>query len=78
MENELLAHVKENPNTVEAYIMRPGMVLAKDANIRDMIRSLAPSVKVDVLAKMMLKMALDGFRDRVIENPTINQQGGTM
>ena len=78
MENELLAHVQENPDTFETYIMRPGMVLAKDANIRDMIRSLAPSVKVDVLAKVMLKVALDGSRDRVIENSTINQQGGKM
>lgn len=43
------------------YIMRPGMVLAKEANLRDMVRGLAPSVTVNVLAKAMVKMALDGW-----------------
>ncbi|KAL7916748.1 hypothetical protein GGI35DRAFT_485892 [Trichoderma velutinum] len=74
-ETELLAHAKENSDVFESYIMRPGMVLAKDFNLRDMVRGLGPSLPVDVLAKAMQKVALEGHQKDTIENSMITAEG---
>ncbi|KAL9079234.1 MAG: hypothetical protein Q9157_001852 [Trypethelium eluteriae] len=71
VENELIAHADEHPNDFETYIMRPGFVLAKDTNLRDMLKGLAPSVKVNVLASAMIKSALGGNEHQIVENSMI-------
>lgn len=73
-ETELLAHHKDNPDCFEAYIFKPGMVLAKQVNLRDFFRGLVPSVRVDVLSKIMVNVALDGFEEDTLDNTTINIQ----
>lgn len=40
--------------------MRPGMVLAKEPNLRDLVRGLGPSVKVDKLAAEMVRRVVNG------------------
>lgn len=71
MENELLAYAREHSDRFEAFIVRPGMVLARQANLRDMIRGLGPSVRVDTLAGMMLRTALEGSEDHILDNGSI-------
>ena len=75
VENELLAYAKEHPDTFEACIVRPGFVLKKETNVRDLVRELGPSVRVDVLAKVMLGAALNGNEQQILENSNINQLG---
>lgn len=53
--------------------MRPGFVLAKETNLRDMMRGFAPSVRVDVLAAAMIHVALNGSKDQTVENTAISQ-----
>ena len=72
VENELLAHAQKHQKSFEAYIMRPGLVLAKETNFKDLIRSMAPSVRVDRLAGLMVKTALDGADKQIFENSDIN------
>lgn len=53
--------------------MRPGLVLAKETSLRDLIRGLAPSVAVDKLAGVMVKKAVEeGNGNEVLENKDIN------
>ena len=40
--------------------MRPGFVLAKETNLRDLVRGLGPSIRVDKLASMMVTATLNG------------------
>ncbi|KAA8649581.1 uncharacterized protein ATNIH1004_002252 [Aspergillus tanneri] len=72
-ENALLKHAEKSQRAFESYIMRPGMVLTKQRTIGDFIRGLAPSVKVDVLAKAMVEIALHGNQSRIFENSTISE-----
>jgi hypothetical protein len=53
--------------------MRPGMVLSKETNMRSLVMGLGPSVRVDVLAAVMLGVALNGSEHQILENSTINQ-----
>lgn len=71
MENVLVAHEEENHDAFESYIMRPGMVLTKESSVVDWIRGAAPSVRVDVLAKAMINVAVQGGKDRIFENAEI-------
>lgn len=48
--------------------MRPGLVLAKESNFRDMIRGMGPSVRVDRLAGLMVKTAVEGADKQIFEN----------
>ena len=72
VENELLQHGSQHPKSFETYIMRPGLVLAKEANLRDFFRQMGPSVKVDRLAIMMVRTALDGSEKQILENTDIS------
>ncbi|KAL8993111.1 MAG: hypothetical protein Q9169_006591 [Polycauliona sp. 2 TL-2023] len=67
VENELLAHAKNNQDVFEVCIMRPGMVLAKETSLRDMVRGLGPSVGVEKLAGEMVKRA-EGGGGQLVEN----------
>jgi hypothetical protein len=74
IENELLAHREEHPDTFEPYIIRPAAVTTKHFSFRDAIRGLLPSIQVDALAKVMLKIALDGYSEIMVRNPAILEQ----
>ena len=52
--------------------MRPGLVLAKETSFRDLIRGMAPSVRVDRLAGLMVKTALNGADQQIFENTAMN------
>lgn len=75
-ENILIAHGKSHPGAFEYYILRPGMVLTKNNIWIDMITGLAFSVRVDVIARAMIKAAVHGDQKRIIENADINRLAG--
>lgn len=53
-------------------ILQPGMVLSKGGSFADWIRRLAPSVKVDVLARTTVDVAVgNDSRERVLDNEVI-------
>ena len=52
--------------------MRLGMVLSKEISSRNVIVGLGPSVRVDVLASVMLDLAVNGSGHQIFENSMIN------
>ena len=69
-ENVLLAHEKEK---FDSYVVRPGMVLRKKWAVTDWIWGAGPSVRVDVLAKAMINLALEGGKEKIIENSDLSE-----
>ncbi|KAI2906882.1 hypothetical protein CBS147371_10994 [Aspergillus niger] len=69
VENELTDY-ENNNNSVEVYIARPGMVLARGMSLRTLIFGMGPSIWVDDLAKVLVDVAVRGDVDggRVLEN----------
>ncbi|RAH41289.1 putative nucleoside-diphosphate-sugar epimerase [Aspergillus brunneoviolaceus CBS 621.78] len=63
----------EHPATFESYIMRPGMVLSRQGTLADRVRSLAPSVRVDVLARAAVDLAVRGHSEKISENARITE-----
>lgn len=53
--------------------MRPGMVVSKGMTIRSLTFGFGLSVKVDVLAKVMIYLALRGNDRQVLENSDIRE-----
>lgn len=53
--------------------MRPGLVLTKGGTVTDFLRGLAPSVRVDVLAKAAVDVAVHGNEERLLENGVIRE-----
>lgn len=51
--------------------MRPGLVLAKERNLVDIVKGLGPNVRVDKLAGAVITRALDGSRSPIVENSEI-------
>ncbi|MCJ1267560.1 hypothetical protein MMC22_007445 [Lobaria immixta] len=72
VENELIAHAQQHQDTFETCIMRPGFVLAKETSLRDVIKALAPSVRVNVLAAAMIHVVLNGSKHQIMENKAIS------
>ncbi|KAI2830318.1 hypothetical protein CBS133816_3621 [Aspergillus niger] len=76
VENELTDYENNNNNnnnnnnSVEVYIARPGMVLARGMSLRTLIFGMGPSIWVDDLAKVLVDVAVRGDVDggRVLEN----------
>lgn len=60
IESLLLGHARTHGDIFEAHVMRPGMVLAKESSLRDLVRGLGPSVKVDKLAAEMVRRVVNG------------------
>ncbi|KAI4234993.1 MAG: hypothetical protein LQ349_003445 [Xanthoria aureola] len=60
IESLLLGHARTHADIFEAHVMRPGMVLAKESSLRDLVRGLGPSVKVDKLAAEMVRRVVNG------------------
>lgn len=54
------------------------MVLAKETNLRDLLRGLAPSIRVDALSKVMVKVALNGFENDTLENAMIKRESNQL
>lgn len=71
VENDLIACAKEHAEDFESYIMRPAFVLSETTNVKELVFSLGPSVKVDVLAKTMLDIAVNGSERQIWENADI-------
>ncbi|GCB25706.1 hypothetical protein AAWM_08591 [Aspergillus awamori] len=69
VENELTDY-ENNNNSVEVYIARPGMVLARGMSLRSLIFGMGPSIWVDDLAKVLVDVAVRGDVDggRALEN----------
>lgn len=78
MEAELVEHAEKNPAAFESYILRPGFVLRKEFSLLNFARSLAPSVRLDALAKVTVDIALNGFESDTLENADILQRGNTV
>ncbi|BCS17487.1 putative nucleoside-diphosphate-sugar epimerase [Aspergillus puulaauensis] len=72
-ENVLLRHAQANPDAFEAYIMRPGLVPSTQGTLRDRLWGMFPSVRMDLLARAMLDIAINGNKETTIENQTINE-----
>lgn len=51
--------------------MRPGLVLNKTTSVVDLVRGLAPSVRVDVLARAAVDIGVHGNREKIWENGMI-------
>ncbi|MCJ1462818.1 hypothetical protein MMC07_001421 [Pseudocyphellaria aurata] len=74
VENELIAYAQKHQDTFETCIMRPSFVLAKKTNLKELIKSLVPSVRVDVLAAAMIDVALNGIQHQIVENTNISTE----
>ncbi|KAL4971680.1 hypothetical protein BDW66DRAFT_145653 [Aspergillus desertorum] len=72
-ENILLEHAAAHSTTFESYIMRPGMVLTRQGTFVDRIRGLAPSVRVDVLARAAVDVAVQGHSEKIWENAQVTE-----
>lgn len=60
------------PNQFETFLLRPGGFIEPDANIaKKMLGYLYDSVPTPQLGKALVKVAMDGWKDRVLENPAI-------
>lgn len=77
VEQKLLEHAKENPAVFESYILRPGFVLKKDFNFVDVARSLAPSVRLEALGRVVVDIALNGCESDTLENKDIVERSNT-
>ncbi|KAI9653865.1 MAG: hypothetical protein M1821_006896 [Bathelium mastoideum] len=73
VENELITYAEVHRDSFETYVIRPAFVLAKETSLVNTLKSLAPSVKVDVLAMIMVDTALRGSKDQIMENGVIKQ-----
>lgn len=78
MEAELIEHSRKNSAAFESYILRPGFVLKKEFNLLDVARSLAPSVRLDAIAKVTIDIALNGFGNDTLDNEAIVQRGNAV
>ncbi|KAJ5182851.1 hypothetical protein N7492_000467 [Penicillium capsulatum] len=72
VESALLEFARGSPG-LEAYIMRPAMVLSREVSLHRLVFSLGPSVSVDTLAGKMVRLALDGGDKKMWENAEINE-----
>ncbi|PYH92389.1 hypothetical protein BO71DRAFT_485441 [Aspergillus ellipticus CBS 707.79] len=68
VETELTAYEKDRGGSVEVYIARPAMVLARGASLRTLVFGLGPSIWVDDLARVLVDVAMRGGGERVLEN----------
>ncbi|GLB06535.1 hypothetical protein AtubIFM57258_001845 [Aspergillus tubingensis] len=70
VENALTDYEKDNNSSVEVFIARPGMVLARGMSLRTLVFGIGPSIWVDDLAKVLVDVAVKGDEDgeRVLEN----------
>lgn len=53
--------------------MRPAVILTKDGGLKNVLWNLAPSIKVDVLANVLVDVAVNGNSQQIFENADMNQ-----
>ncbi|RDW68246.1 hypothetical protein BP5796_08903 [Coleophoma crateriformis] len=75
VENELIGYAEKHPNTFETCILKLGLVLKKETNLRDMFLGLAPSVRVDVVGRAAIRAAVDGIKEQTLTNSAIKEFG---
>ncbi|KAK3687419.1 putative nucleoside-diphosphate-sugar epimerase [Podospora appendiculata] len=71
----LLAYAKEHADALDAYILKPGIFLRKEFKVVDLVTRLAPSVRVVLLAKVLVETALNGAKEDTLLNGAIVAQG---
>ncbi|PWY69087.1 NAD(P)-binding protein [Aspergillus heteromorphus CBS 117.55] len=71
VETELTAYEQTRNDNVEVYIARPAMVLARGASLRTLVFGMGPSIWVDDLARVLVDVATQGSRKKVLENKTM-------
>ncbi|KAJ5785470.1 uncharacterized protein N7503_010682 [Penicillium pulvis] len=67
VETELLDFARAHAD-FKPYIMRPAMIISPKMSLHSLLYGLGPSVKVDVLAKCMIELALKGEDKAIWEN----------
>ncbi|KAL4939686.1 hypothetical protein BDV06DRAFT_214107 [Aspergillus oleicola] len=76
-ENVLFRHEEANPSTFETYIMRPGPVPSGAWSFKDTVAGLLGFVDVHILARAMIRLALNGNEDgeRTFYNNAMRELG---
>ncbi|KAI9835320.1 MAG: hypothetical protein M1819_002464 [Sarea resinae] len=78
-EKGLFDLARANPDSFEAYAVRPALILEKDPGfIPSVMKCLFPSIKVDVLAAAMVDVTLHGGEAHVLENPELLERGNAV
>ncbi|KAJ5631962.1 hypothetical protein N7490_008301 [Penicillium lividum] len=67
VETELLKFAEAHADS-KPYVMRPAMFISQGMSLHSLVFGLGPSVKVDVLAKSMIELALKGGDKAIWEN----------
>ncbi|KKK20326.1 hypothetical protein AOCH_002255 [Aspergillus ochraceoroseus] len=68
IENELVAYQENHPDTMHTYIVRPAMILSPNTTLHSLVFGMVASIKVNVLAKVMVDLALNGSEEQIWEN----------
>lgn len=68
MENEIVAYGEDNTDTIETFIVRPGVVLTKGMHLSCVAFRVTPSIPVDKVASQMVDLALAGSKRQTWEN----------
>ncbi|MCJ1377502.1 hypothetical protein MMC17_000597 [Xylographa soralifera] len=73
-----LAELGQHSNVLETYMVKPGMVLAKDSGYmasNPLVAVVMGNVKLDELAAVMVETALSGNRKQTLEYNDLQAQG---
>ncbi|KAJ6021054.1 hypothetical protein N7540_006558 [Penicillium herquei] len=73
VESGLLNFAESRPD-FGCYIMRPGLVLSRGMSLRNLIFGLAPSIRVDDIARSMVYLAVKGSEKRIWENDEMKER----
>ncbi|KAB8067583.1 hypothetical protein BDV29DRAFT_200085 [Aspergillus leporis] len=68
VENQLIAYCQCDSDTIETYMLRPAIVLSREMSIRSLLSGLGPSIKVDVVAGVMVDVTLHRYGEQISEN----------
>jgi hypothetical protein len=68
VENQLIAYCQCDSDTIETYMLRPAIVLSREMSIRSLLFGLGPSIKVDVVAGVMVDVTLHRYGEQISEN----------
>ncbi|KAJ5736953.1 uncharacterized protein N7483_002078 [Penicillium malachiteum] len=75
VESGLLDFAESKPD-FSCYIMQPGLVLSRGMSLRNLVFGLAPSIRVDDMARSMVDLALKGGEKRIWENDEMKERKG--
>lgn len=66
---------KAHPERLEAYVVRPGGVLATNSLFPSLLEPLARAITVDDLAAKMLDIAITGHKTQILEVDALRGEG---